>query len=215
MTPLFICPTQIRLLVVFMIFLTFGSWCVFAAEQNFSLQMQIVRVAQPGEDSWYDVSIDLSAGESGLEEIEVTVENTDQGVEIITSETTQGGPGTNAQGNSTSSDAEKKKDLSVRRAFVIRADSPSAAKINIIGEKNRLISSSIKESQLALYNANGKSNITIQKFTFGGDLQGNGQGTISSENGSLSAAIGVTAVLPEKPLPGVYTGKMTFVVVYN
>ena len=91
-----------------------------------------------------------------------------------------------------------------------------AATFSINGDPDATISASIAEASLTLNQ--GSTNIIIDGFTFGGGLtsgNGSGSGTLNSAGALASAAaVGATANIPADATSGLYSGSLTFRVVY-
>ena len=96
---------------------------------------------------------------------------------------------------------------------VIAPTGTGAAVFNIAGEASRPVTASIVQSNLQI--TNGSTTVTIGSFTFGGGLSSSGTGTLNGSGQLTGAGVGATAAIPANPQAGVYSGSLTFRVVYN
>ena len=100
--------------------------------------------------------------------------------------------------------------------LVTNPSDSDAAVFDANGTANQPITVTTKESFIWLRSGNQK--IMIQDFTFGGsvtDIGGSGTGSFDISGNLTNIRVGATVVIPASPVPGSYTGILTFKLVYN
>ncbi|PCI28327.1 MAG: hypothetical protein COB67_06665 [SAR324 cluster bacterium] len=99
------------------------------------------------------------------------------------------------------------------RTIVVLPSDTGAASFDLVGGSDEGITASIVESEVSM--TQGSTVIVVNAFTFGGCLGADGTGALSGSGKFSSCTIGGTALIPANPNFGMYTGTLTFRVVYQ
>jgi hypothetical protein len=109
-------------------------------------------------------------------------------------------------------------EVTTETQVVLKPDDPTAAIYSATGGENRSVQASVTTPSIELACQTsatcGDAKITVNNFTFGGDLQADGTGTFTEQGKIDNMRVGGTATLNADDKSGRYFGVGTFRLVY-
>lgn len=98
----------------------------------------------------------------------------------------------------------------------IAPGSANAAQFSATGDVNADVTGAVQSSSITLTNgvSGPTGQITVDTFTYGGDLSSGGAGSFDSSGDISDMRVGATAHVASNDTPGAYTGSATFRVTY-